>query len=126
MNTLRAQKGASMFSWMLIICMVGIIGLAGLKLMPHYMEYYTIASVLEDMQTEPSLKGANKKKIYTYFYKRMTVNGIRTIRKEQLSVTKVQGKKIYLIEVNYEIKEPLFANLSIMANFSRSAEVGGG
>ena len=126
MRTLKGQKGASMLGWLIVVSMVGIIGMAALKLAPHYMGYYSIASTLDDMQVDPSLKGVSKNVIIATFNKRLSVNNVRSITKEHVTITKIQGKKAFLMEVNYQVREPLFGNLSIVADFSRSGEVGGG
>ena len=124
-NTFDRQRGASPLGWLIVIVMVCIIGLAGLKLLPVYLEYYSLADVLETMRTDSKMKGATKREIVNMFYKRVSGSSIESVRDENVVFKKVQGKKSYLIEVNYKVKTPLFGNLSLLAEFNRSAEVGG-
>ena len=124
-NTFDRQRGASPLGWLIVIVMVCILGLAGLKLLPVYLEYYSLADVLETMRTDSKMKGATKREIVNMFYKRVSGSSIESVRDENVVFKKVQGKKSYLIEVNYKVKTPLFGNLSLLAEFNRSAEVGG-
>lgn len=124
MKTLKKQRGLSFLAWMIILSMAGVMVITGIKLTPVYIQYYTVAKILEQMQTEPSLKGAQKPEIATSFGKRLDVSQIN-LPKGSYKITKIQGKNGYLLEVEYEERRSLFGNLSIVASFKRSAEVGG-
>lgn len=124
MNTLKKQRGLSFLAWFIILTMAGVMVITGIKLTPVYIQYYTIAKILEQMQAEPSLKGAQKPEIITSFDKRLDVSQIQ-LPKGSYKITKMQGKNGYLLEVEYEERRSLFGNLSIVASFKRSAEVGG-
>lgn len=124
MKTFKKQRGLSFLAWLIILCMAGVMVTAGLKLAPVYFEYYNIAKILEKMETEPALKGAPKFEIASSFAKRVDISQIR-LPKDSYKLTKIQGKNGYLLEVEYEVRRPLFGNLSVVVFFKRSAEVGG-
>jgi hypothetical protein len=123
-NTLKKQRGLSFLTWFIILSMAGVMVITGIKLTPVYIQYYTIAKILEQMQTEPSLKGVQRAEIIASFNKRLDVSEIE-LPKGSYKITQVEGKNGYLLEVEYEERRPLFGNLSIVASFKRSAEVGG-
>lgn len=125
MRSLNKQHGASLLSWVAIIAMVVVIGTAALKLAPIYMEYWNIISILDNMQKEKSLQGASKQDLATTFAKRLDINGIRDLKRGDYKITKVQGKRAYNFRVNYEARRSLMGNLSIVASFDRTFEVGG-
>ncbi|MBN1378085.1 MAG: DUF4845 domain-containing protein [Gammaproteobacteria bacterium] len=125
MNTLKKQRGISMLGWVVIIMMIVVIGTGVLKLMPVYLEYYNVVSILENMKEDNALKGATKQQIASTFIKRMEINGINSLQKGDYSITKVEGKKAYDIQIYYEVRKTLMGNLSIVATFDRSVEVGG-
>ena len=93
MRTPSKQQGMTMLSWLAIIMMVGIIGTAALKLVPVYMEYYSIVSILENMQKDKALKDATKPMLATTFTKRTDINGVTSLKKGDYTITKVEGKK---------------------------------
>lgn len=124
MGLRKRQRGISFLGWVIILSMAGVMVITGIKMAPVYMEYYSIAKILEQMSTEPSLKGAQKPEIASSFMKRLDVSQI-SLTRDEYSITKVEGRNAYLVEVFYEVRRPLFGNLSIVATFERSAEVGG-
>lgn len=124
MKTLKKQRGLSFLAWMIILSMAGVMLITGIKLAPVYIQYYTVAKILEQLQTEPSLKGAPKSEIAISFSKRLDISQVN-LPKGSYKITKIQGKNAYLLEVEYEERRSLFGNLSIVASFKRSAEVGG-
>lgn len=124
MKTLKRQHGLSFLAWLIIICMAGVMVITGIKLAPVYLEYYTVAKILEQMQAEPSLRGAQKPEIASSFVKRLDVSQAK-LPKNSYKLTKIHNKNGFLLEVEYEVRRPLFGNLSIIASFKRSAEVGG-
>lgn len=127
MNIPTRQSGASMLSWMIIVLMAGTIGLAALKLAPVYMQYYSIVKIMEDLAVDPSLKGAKKQKIAQVFFKRLSINGVDDMMgKENYSLKKTSGKQSYTLAIKYEVRRSLAGNVSLVANFERSIEVGGG
>ena len=125
MNTIRKQRGVSILGWFVIIVMVAIIGTGALKLAPVYLEFYNIVSIVENMQNEPGLKGATRQEIITTFGKRLSVNSIRDIKKDDYDVKRIEGRKGYEFRVHYEARRSLMGNLSIVATFDRTFEVGG-
>lgn len=124
MNTLKKQRGLSFLSWLIILSMAGVMLITALKLTPVYLEYYTIAKILEQLQTAPDLKGAQQPEILSAFTKRLDISQVE-LPKNSYKITRVEGVNGYLLEVEYEVRRPLFGNLSIIASFNRSAEVGG-
>lgn len=126
MNSFGKQRGMSMLGALAIVVMSGILLIAGLKLFPVYLEYYNILGVIEQLRNDPQLKGAPKDKIAAGFTKRLSMSNVRNLTKDDYSITKVQGKNAFTIDLYYEVRKPLFGNLSIVAEFERSEEVGGG
>ena len=124
MKTLKKQRGLSYLAWLIILSMAGVMVITGIKLTPVYIQYYTVAKILEQMQTEAALKGALKSEILDSFQKRLNVSQVN-LPKKSYKISKIQDKNGYLLEVEYEERRPLFGNLSIVASFKRSAEVGG-
>ncbi len=124
MNTLKNQRGMSMLSWMAIIAIAIVLGTTAIKLMPVYMEYYSIVSILDNIQKDKSLQGASKQALASTFNKRLNINNVRVLQKGDYKIKKVEGKKAYSIHVKYEVRKSLGFNLSIVAAFDRSVEVG--
>lgn len=123
MNTLEKQRGISFLGWLVIILMVGALGTGALKLAPTYFQYYSVASILDNMQEDPKLNGASKRQIEETFKKRMNISQVR-LDNDIFTVTKIPRRNAYTLELDYEIRKSLFGNLDVVAKFKRSAEIG--
>jgi hypothetical protein len=124
MTIFRQQRGMSMLAGMAIAAMCAVLIITALKLFPVYMEYYNILGIIEQVKQDPTLKGAPKEKILTGISKRLNMSDVRSMTSENYRVTKIQGRNAYTIELYYQVRKPLFGNLSIVAEFERSEEVG--
>jgi hypothetical protein len=124
MNTFRKQHGISMLGGLVIAIMAGVLIITALKLAPVYMEYYKIVDIVDQVKRDPSLKGVPKEKILIALSKRLSTNDVKSMKKDDYRVTKIQGRNAYTVEFYYEVRTPLFGNLSIVAEFERSEEVG--
>lgn len=125
MNTLRKQRGISMLGWLVIIAIGGLLLTASIKLIPVYLEYYNVVQIMQNMQEEPSLKGATHVKILDSFRKRLNISHVTNLKKENYSLKKADRGGGYVLHIDYEVRRPLVGNLDIVAHFKRSAEVGG-
>jgi hypothetical protein len=124
MNIFRQQRGMSMLAGLAIAAMCAVLIITALKLFPVYMEYYNILGIIEQVKQDSSLKGAPKEKILTAISKRLSMGDVKSLTKDDYRVTKIQGRDAYTIDLYYEVRKPLFGNLSIVAEFERSEEVG--
>ena len=56
--------------------------------------------------------------------RRWDVNDVTSVKGKDIQVARKQGGKME-VSVSYQARAPLFSNLSIIADFSKSFEVGG-
>src|SRR5688572_3452958 len=113
-----------MLAWMVIGSMAGLIFLVALKLFPLYLEHYNVVKVLEQMQKDSSLRNADKQKVIVSFAKRLSMNGVKNLTTADYEITKGEGKAL-MIEYYYEVRTPLFSNLSMVVEFEGAEEVTG-
>ncbi len=111
------QGGASFLSWIIIAAMVSAIGLIGARLAPAYLDYRTITTLIEALPAD-KVHLMSKGEIYDALHKRFLINNIR-----DLDVTKIltverkrDGTSLLL---NYEKREPLLYNISIVVSFDK-------
>jgi hypothetical protein len=122
-NTLKNQYGITMLGWLTIILMVGVLATGALKLAPAYFQYYSVASILDNMREDTSLHSASRREIEETLAKRLNISQVR-LDKDAYSVKKVDDKRAYAVELDYEVRKSLFGNLDIVAKFQRSVEIG--
>lgn len=112
---MKQQQGMTAIGFILIIGMIAFFTAIGVKLIPMYMEYYSVTSILKTIQGEPETASRSAAEIEDTILKRFSINEVRRVTKDDITITK-EGKKVS-IEIAYEARVPLFGNIDIVGNF---------
>jgi hypothetical protein len=112
------QEGVTGVAWLAIIGIAILIIGTFLKVFPMYYENYQIKSVLLSIQEDPSIDVKSKRAIWTTMNKRLYINGVKSIKREHVKMSRKEGKTT--INVTYETRDSYFGNLFIGGNFNES------
>ena len=126
MNNRRKQSGATFISWMIGASIMIFIGITAIKLIPVYLEYQTIKSMVDELAAHPDTRSANKRLIRKALGKRLNINSLdRHLSAKNFDIKRIKGSdKRKEITVNYDVRKPWFANLDFIATFSYAKEIG--
>lgn len=117
----QSQRGLTTISLILIIALGGMILLTFFRVLPMYLDYFQIKSVMESVAGDAAIDPRSKKEIWEALNKRLYVNSIRYMKKENFSFTR--NDDVTTINVDYEVRKPYVAELFIGANFVYSVEM---
>jgi len=117
----KSQQGLTTIGWLLIIGIFGMIVVTGFKILPMYMEYYQVRTVMESIVTDEEINVRSKRDMSKAISKRLYINQIRDIPKDKFSFTREND--ITTITVDYEVRKPYVADLFIGAHFVYSVEI---
>jgi len=115
-TNLTRQRGVSILGILLICIAIVLVAVLALKVTPAYMEYGTVKKSLMAAKDSGAKTVVDVQKA---FQRNADVNGITVISGKDLEVTK-EGNDI-VISFAYPKKIPLFANVSILIEFSASS-----
>jgi hypothetical protein len=108
---------AGVLALLIAIVFVAIIGM---KLVPAYIEYYTIKSAITAITQSGELRNATVADVRKAYDRRANVDDITAVRPGDLEVTK-DGNEI-VIAFAYEKRVPLFYNISLLIDFASSTK----
>jgi hypothetical protein len=117
----KSQRGVTMIGWIFLLIPMAIVGYAGIRLVPIYLNYGKVVRMVEQVSKE-SQSAASAREIRYALEKRVNIEGM-TYPDEKAFTIRREGKA-WVIEIEYEDPVPLFANLSIVPKFSKSSAVG--
>jgi hypothetical protein len=103
----------------LLIAIV-FIAIIGMKLVPAYIEYYTIKKAINSIAQSGELRNATVADVRKAYDRRANVDDITAVRPADLEVTK-DGNEI-VIAFAYEKRVPLFYNISLLIDFAASTK----
>jgi hypothetical protein len=118
----RKQRGVTAIGWIFLLGPLAVVGYAGIRLAPVYLNYIKVARALE--QTATSFKddpSVNAQQIRSAIERRFDIESINFPTLKEVVVRR-QGQR-WVIQTAYEDVAPLFANVSLLVTFDRTVEV---
>ena len=116
---MKQQQGLSLIGLLIISAVLVFVAIIGFKLLPAYIEYFTIKRVVSDLAHGYEVRGGAPRDVMYAFDRRATIDNITSIRGSDLEVTK-QGDGFEVV-ATYSVHVPLFGNLSACIDFVAAA-----
>ena len=111
----RTQRGISLTGAIMGMAILAFVGLFAAKLMPSYIEFFAVQKILKAMENSGETKNSVKE-IRRSFDKRNAVEDIKTVRGEDLEITKEGGEAV--VTANWSVKVPMVYNFSACLDFT--------
>jgi hypothetical protein len=92
-----------------------------LKLLPIYLDGYSVKSSLESIKSEHNVGKKSSLDIKRMLLKRLDINMVDEVTKDDIYIDKSRGSMI--VEVDYEVRKKLLGNLDVVVSFYHSIEV---
>lgn len=118
---LHSQRGLTMISWLIIIAFLLFQGIMAMNIVPVYITDSSISSMMKGLQSDPSLADASSKKLRDVIMKRLKINNVYDMKKEDIKIKKT--KSGYLVTIDYEPRGKLIGNLDFIVSFKHEALV---
>ena len=120
MQLKNKQKGLTGVSIMVILVVIAFAAVIFLKIMPIYFDSFKVGDVVSSMKEERGLGDKSNREITSMILKRLDVNMVSDVTKEDISIEKI--KNIVYIDIEYEVRKQMFGNLDVVVSFKKSAE----
>ena len=115
------QTGMTAIGWLIVLALIGLFAIAGIRLIPLYLEDVKVSSVLKSVKTEFDGKQATPSVLRRAIKKRFDVDSVGALDAKDVSITR-DGDK-YVVDATYEQRAPFLANLDFVARFSNTVEI---
>ncbi len=122
MNLPHRQRGLGILGWMFVIAVGLFFALLGMKMVPNYINYYSVVKIMEGMANDPSLKDASALELRKAFLRRVDVNSIYNFPKNGFKVDRSRGEGTVL-KVDYEVREPMVGNVDVVMHFEKEVRL---
>lgn len=118
------QKGATIWVNLIWVLMGVSIAVIGLKVIPVYLDSYTVTGALDGLKSQPDLAKLKDKDIHKILEKQFQINSVRHIKKDHILIQRnKKSKKLENIQINYEVREHLFYNVDLVLTFKNHLDV---
>ena len=119
----KKQRGLTMISWMIIIGFLAIQGIMAMRIIPVYLNYGTVKSILDELAASPDVKDKNAKAINQLLRKRLGINNLYKLEKSKDAFKFSKIPNGYHIVCKYEDRGPIFKNLEFVATFKHEVDI---
>ena len=117
----RKQSGMTMLGFLITLAVVMFFLYSAMKIVPMYIEYYSVKKALASIASDAQAADATKEKIRSNFARHMQIDYVATVKPEMLKIESTDTG--YNLIMNYERREPLFANLDVVGKFNAQQAV---
>jgi hypothetical protein len=121
MKQVGKQKGMTAIGWVFAFALIAIVTLVTLKLLPIYLDGFSVKSSLASLENEHNIGKMSPLKIKSMLLKRLDINMVTDVTKDDIYIDRSNGAMT--IEVDYEVREKLIGNLDVVVMFNSSIEV---
>jgi hypothetical protein len=116
---MKQQRGLSLIGLLIVSAILVFVALVGFKLLPAYIEYFTVKRVISDIAGGADMRGAGVREVQNAFKQRSAIDDITSIAATDLEITK-EGDGVTILAA-YQRCVPLFSNISVCIDFEASA-----
>lgn len=114
MRSKYRQGGWSFLGLLTFLLVAGVFVAIGFKLVPAYTDHETLKSILVDTQRDQQLMAKPKREIELSLIKKLRINNMN-LPNEFIKISKDKGD--VLMDVDYEVRIPIFMNVDAVVSF---------
>lgn len=118
--TRHAQAGITALGFLILAALIGVVGLAVMKVTPMYIKNMRMNTILADVEREMSGQSATPASIRNELAKRFSVEDIN-LDIDSLKIT--QSKNGYSLRVQYEEKASYVADIYLLVAYDKQVEI---
>ena len=109
-------RGLSMLGFLLVIVILGFVVVALFKLLPAYVEYFSIKNALSAMANDSELRNANPQAVRAAFARRVQIDDIKSVEPADIDIEK-EGDRLVL-STSYSKRVNMIGHLNACLDFS--------
>ncbi|MDX1452109.1 MAG: DUF4845 domain-containing protein [Oleiphilaceae bacterium] len=117
----HGQRGVSALFMLIFLAMAAVILTVAFKLYPAYYEHWQIEGVVESFENEDGLENLSLREIERRFNTRLQTNNVRSFNTGENVIFDLTDEFL-AIEVNYEVRVPIYRNIDAVMKFQKTFE----
>ena len=118
---MHKQKGVTFLGLAMVIGSVMFVLVLSMKLVPAYIEFFTVKKTLLAMKTNGSLKSMGVAEIQRSFDNSASIDDMKSVKGKDLEISKDDTGNT-VVSVEYQVVVPLVGNISALLDFTASTE----
>jgi hypothetical protein len=118
----KSQRGVTFIGWLVLLVPIALLVYVGIRLTPIYLNYYRVLRSLEQVAADTRGEAqVNPTAVRSALEKRFDVEYIDHPTAKEVDIHR-DGDR-WVAVVDYEDVAPLFANVSLLAQFNKQVDL---
>jgi len=118
MKRKKSQQGMTTIGWLMVLVILGLFLIIGIKLVPVYVNGYSLYSAMESMESNHKLRGMSARQLRKKTFLIIDLNYIRDIKPEDVIIArKANG---YQVAISYVVYRHILGNLSLYVEWDKT------
>jgi hypothetical protein len=118
------QLGVTAIGWLFLLTPLAIVGYAGIRLTPVYLNYMKVAKAMDQAGGELKASGVNPQSIRSTIDKHFEIDMVEYPTTKDMKITR--DGAAWVVESNYDDDAPLFGNVSLRVTFDKIVRITSG
>lgn len=118
-NRLKAQRGMTAISMLMIALLVGFVVMIAIKLIPTYFAHFKVEAALKNLTSDSRAEGATDKAIKELILKKLQVDDVDFVKDKDIVITKTASGRT--VAIDYEARVPMFGNVDAVVKFEKNS-----
>ncbi|MDG4555397.1 MAG: DUF4845 domain-containing protein [Candidatus Competibacter sp.] len=106
------QYGMTVIGMLLLIIVIAFVALIGMKVVPMYIQVFTVKSTIDSIRKEPQLAQMSPIEIQNAIQKRFDIGYVNNISARDLKIRNDRGGRV--LDLVYQDERDLFYGLSVV------------
>jgi hypothetical protein len=111
---MRKQQGITLMGALGGMIVLAFIGLFAAKLLPSYIEFFSVKKILSSMEAQGDTKGTVRD-IRLAFDRKNSIEGAQSVKGDDLEITKEGGDAV--VTATWSVRVPMIYNFSACLDF---------
>ena len=112
------QRGMTVIGMLLLIVVIAFVALIGMKVVPMYIQYFSIKSTIENVRKEPLLAQMTTSDIQNAIQKRFDIGYVDNISARDLKIRNERSGRV--LDLIYQDERSLFYGLYVLLKVNES------
>ncbi len=117
------QQGLTLISIIIILLLIAFFTTLILKISPIYINHSRVMNSLNAIKNKPDIEKKSRRAVFVFLKKSFNINYVERVEDEDITIIK-HGPFYLMVQIEYEVIEPIFGNLSVLVQFDDAIEVG--
>jgi hypothetical protein len=115
-----SQVGITALGFLILAVLVGVVGLAAMKVTPMYVKNMRMTRILNDVKDELSGQAATAQSIRNEIFRRFSVEDVH-LGNDEIKIA--QSKNGFSLRVQYENRAPYLADIYLVIAYDQQVEI---